>query len=323
LFTRTDGETSMLASLFARRQPRRAAGLRPRLEVLEGRAVPAKVTATTWTVTNNLDSGAGSLRAEIAAANPGDTIAFAPGLDGQTIRLTSGELTVTRSLSIQGPGAGLLAISGGDAWRVFEVSGTITAGPNVLLSGLTITAGNGRGGPVDSDGGGGVLNRNGSTLTISGCTLSNNHDDTAGGAVSNYFATLKVINSTLSGNAVTEANGLGEGGAVSSVGGGSVSLTGCALSDNHADYGGAVYDANTTMTVGGCALSGNWASGGLGGAIYDGGTTTTLKNGRTTTTLTVSDSTFSGNYVLNYYGVPTYSFPIDGPWTNGGGNTFE
>src|SRR5262249_35750736 len=79
----------------------RPARFRPRLEALEGRDVPS-----TLTVMNNLDSGAGSLRAEIAAANPGDTIVFAPGLDGQTIQLTSGELAITKSLTIQGPGAG-------------------------------------------------------------------------------------------------------------------------------------------------------------------------------------------------------------------------
>src|SRR6516225_10487779 len=39
---------------------------RPRLEALEGRWVPS-----TLTVTNNLDSGPGSLRVEIAAANSG------------------------------------------------------------------------------------------------------------------------------------------------------------------------------------------------------------------------------------------------------------
>jgi hypothetical protein len=308
------------SELHARRRvqrfPGKRATFRPTLEALEGRIVPS-----TLTVTSAADSGAGSLRADIAAAQAGDTIAFAPSLAGQTITLTSGELVINKSLTIQGPGAGLLAISGGNTSRVFEVSGSTTAGPNVLLSGLTITGGNGRGGPVDSDGGGGVLNRNGSTLTISGCTLSNNQDDTAGGGVSNYFATLKVINSTLSGNTVMEANGLGEGGAVYSVGPGNVSLAGCTLANNHTDYGGAIYDVNTTMTVSSCTLSENWANV-EGSAIYNGGSATTLKKGHTTTTttnLTVSNSTFTGNYDLSKYSYP----PIDGPWTNGGGNTFQ
>src|SRR5947209_3927714 len=68
---------------------------RPTLEALEDRWVPS-----TLTVLNNLDSGAGSLRADIAAAHNGDTIVFAPSLAGQTITLASGELFIKHSLTI-------------------------------------------------------------------------------------------------------------------------------------------------------------------------------------------------------------------------------
>jgi hypothetical protein len=52
---------------------------------------------------NSLDSGAGSLRDAILHEN-GDTINFAPSLDGQTITLTS----VRQSLAPPGAGAGLI-----------------------------------------------------------------------------------------------------------------------------------------------------------------------------------------------------------------------
>ena len=58
----------------------------PRLEPLEDRSLPS-----TFTVTNMNDSGPGSLRAAVLAADahPGpDTINFKPGLSG-TIRLTT------------------------------------------------------------------------------------------------------------------------------------------------------------------------------------------------------------------------------------------
>src|SRR5262245_19554404 len=74
--------------------------LRPRLEGLEDRT-----GLSTLTVTNNLDSGAGSLRAAIKAASSGDTIVFDSSLAGQTITLTSGELAINQSLDIEGPGA--------------------------------------------------------------------------------------------------------------------------------------------------------------------------------------------------------------------------
>jgi hypothetical protein len=84
---------------------RRRARVRPRLEFLEDRRLPS-----TLTVTNNLDSGSGSLRADIAAAQSGDTINFDPSLNGQTITLNS-ELFIggpIHNLTIQGPGAGQL-----------------------------------------------------------------------------------------------------------------------------------------------------------------------------------------------------------------------
>ena len=89
------------------------ASFRPQLEALENRWL-----LSTLTVLNNLDSGAGSLRAEIAVANSNDTIIFAPSLNGKTITLTSGELDLTKNLTIQGPGASQLTVSGGNASRV-------------------------------------------------------------------------------------------------------------------------------------------------------------------------------------------------------------
>src|SRR5262249_2843461 len=70
----------------------------PRLESLEDRTVPS-----TLTVTNALDRGPGSLRDKITNAKDGDTIVFAPGLNGQTITLTSDQLTINKSLDIEGP----------------------------------------------------------------------------------------------------------------------------------------------------------------------------------------------------------------------------
>ena len=58
------------------------------------------------------------------------------GLRG-TITLTSGELLVTDSVTINGPGANQLSVSGNNASRVFEIA----AGQNVTISGLTITHG--------------------------------------------------------------------------------------------------------------------------------------------------------------------------------------
>src|SRR5262249_20968210 len=102
-------------SLWRRPAPRAAAPppFRPALDGLEDRALPS-----TLTVLNLNDAGAGSLREELARAQDGDTVVFAPRLRG-TITLTSGELQVGKDVTIQGPGAGRLAVSGNHDSRVF------------------------------------------------------------------------------------------------------------------------------------------------------------------------------------------------------------
>ena len=130
----------------------------PGLDPMEDRTL-----LSTLTVTNNHDSGTGSLRAAIAAAASGDTIDFAPSLDGQTIRLTSGELDINTSLDIEGPGAGLLTVSGGGNSRVFDVT---TSGVSDTIAGLTITGG-------VAEQGGGILVQGGA-LTLTDDVVSNN-----------------------------------------------------------------------------------------------------------------------------------------------------
>jgi hypothetical protein len=151
-FGRSSGSASKKRPRAAQRYSRLG------FEGLEGRRM-----LSTLSVLNNLDGGAGSLRAEIAAANSGDTIAFASSLNGQTITLIKGELLIKKNLTIAGPGAGNLTVSGNQTSRVFEVA----AGMQVTLSGLTIS--NGR--TVDSNGGGIY---NGGSLTVSGSILSGN-----------------------------------------------------------------------------------------------------------------------------------------------------
>jgi hypothetical protein len=161
---------------------RRRATARPRLEVLEERRV-----LSTLTVTSNSDyPWAGTLRNEIAVAQPGDTIVFDPSLDGQTITLALGELEINKNLTIQGPGAGLLAINGNSnehAGSIVSRGFQVDTGANVTISGLTIEGGNGMKiidyhntfdfTPDYYDGrGGGILNLG--TLALSGCNVTGN-----------------------------------------------------------------------------------------------------------------------------------------------------
>ena len=59
--------------------------------------------AATITVTNNLDSGAGSLREAIQSASPGDLIIFSPTTFNKAVTITlSSQLDIQQSLSIDG-----------------------------------------------------------------------------------------------------------------------------------------------------------------------------------------------------------------------------
>ena len=160
---------------------------RPTVAALEDRQL-----LSTLTVLNNHDSGPDSLRAEIAAAQSGDTIRFTGKLAGQTITLIGGELVIAKSLDIEGPGAGLLTVSGNHASRVFDIQG----GATVTLAGLTIANGQ-----VSDDLGGGIANEAGATLNLVNDTVAGNTAYGIGGGLWNDSgATVTVSNSTFTGN---------------------------------------------------------------------------------------------------------------------------
>src|SRR5438477_9027474 len=119
--------------------------------------------AAVITVTNTADSGAGSFRQAIADAQENDQVYFASNVRG-TIALTSGELLISKALTILGPGANLLTIDAGNASRVLHVD---AHGKTVSIFGLTFARGQLLGGPYE---GGGI--RNDSNLTLTACTVS-------------------------------------------------------------------------------------------------------------------------------------------------------
>ena len=84
-------------------------------------------------VTTNANSGQGSLRQAIIDACDGSTISFDMTQVVSPITLTS-ELAINKNLTIQGPGANLLTISGNHASRVFLIDPNVTAS----LSGMTM-----------------------------------------------------------------------------------------------------------------------------------------------------------------------------------------
>jgi hypothetical protein len=141
--------------------------------------------AATYTVTNNADSGAGSLRQAIIDANAttgvADTINFDLG-SAATITLTSSLPPITdgAGLTIDG-GSADITISGDNQYHVFEVG----SGAKLTLSNLTVAHSTAfRGGGIHNSG----------TLEVSNSTLSGNSAPNGGGILNGGGATATLKN---------------------------------------------------------------------------------------------------------------------------------
>lgn len=174
---------------------------------------PSLVVTTTSDTVDATDNQT-SLREAIAHANSGNVgaspvITFSDGTgrkvnfsDGtaRTITLGGTELAITSSVTIIGPGADKLSVSGNDASRVLHFT---NSGATSSLQGLTITEGRVVNFTLLVFGGGGI--RNLGTLRLVDCAISGNtvtsYAGTTGGAgIENNGGTLVAIGVTISGN---------------------------------------------------------------------------------------------------------------------------
>ncbi|MFA5884322.1 MAG: right-handed parallel beta-helix repeat-containing protein, partial [Acidimicrobiia bacterium] len=258
-------------------------------------ATAAPAGATTLTVLNLDPSGAGSLHDLAEGAADGDVIVFDSSLSG-TIYLDD-EINISESITIQGPGAGVVTVSGdtgnnGSAdVQIFDINGT-TANEDVVISGLTLTNGIAtNGGAIEfddanltirdsiltansatSDGGAIASDDNDLTLTIETTEISGNTADDQGGGIYFYVAagTFVMTNSQLTDNLSDETGG----GAVISAEGGTdkilaVTITGSTITGNTSteNDGGGLYVnyVDGAVTITDTVISGNAAGGGGGG----------------------------------------------------------
>jgi hypothetical protein len=298
----------------------------PTLDAMEDRTL-----LSTFTVTSNVDSGPGSLRAFIASAPSGSTIEFAKSV--HNITLTGGELDLSTSLDIEGPGASALMINGDNASRVFSIS----SGAVVAVSGLTIADGlAATATPVPSVSiplvslGGGILN-DGGTVTVSDVSFANNAAigvsptlTSSGGAIANLGsgASLTIDDTAFLNNQALGA--VSVGGAVANLFGANLAIAQSTFDGNVADgavvaAGGAIANyGSSTMTVVQSNFLSNQVVAELGASSVNifqghalGGAILNSAGGQ----LTVSQSTLSGNDALG--GDGSGSFP-DGGEGDGG-----
>lgn len=172
------------------------------------------------TVSNTLDTGAGSLRNAVASSASNDTITF--NIPANSSGCTGTDCVITLSSEISFPGSKNLTIDGGTVNtvtlmgttgnRVFNMPNN--GGRNITLIRLKITGGSLSGLAVT---GGGINFLSGGALVIDRCTISGNSlsgtVSAAGGGLymSNGGGTLTITNSTFSGNSISGVLGNGAG----------------------------------------------------------------------------------------------------------------
>lgn len=265
---------------MARRSALAAAALVP---ALLAPAAPAAADV----VTTLADSGPGSLRAAIASTTAGGTVTF----DVQGTILLTDQLVIDKDLTIDGPGARKLAISGNDANRVLHVFdagtevriddvtvrdgravGDEALGAGVLLTGgdlvrLTRVAvlGNDVASTTRVPFGGGIAAVSGRVELID-TTVADNHatGGGGGGVFAGVPATFEIVNSTIEGNSAAGGAGLLS---LDSAG----LVQGSTIARNTADNVGGGIGASPTaaVTVQRSLVTGNTAT--MGGAACDGG----------------------------------------------------
>ncbi|MGO9913725.1 MAG: beta strand repeat-containing protein [Isosphaeraceae bacterium] len=210
-----------VSSRLSRQRRRRAT-----LEWLEDRTL-----LSPYQVTSTLDSSnppaSGTLRWAVqqANANAGSSIEFELGTGASTITLLSGQLELTKSVTIfDGTGQGPVTISGNNASRVFQIDSGVTAS----ITGVTITGG--QTGIYDLG-----------TVNLSDCTITGNNTASSGGGLfvgqpGIHSATAALTNCTISGNSAGN-----DGGGMYDYG--TATFTDCTIAGNSATFGGGLENA--------------------------------------------------------------------------------
>ncbi|MEI6684524.1 MAG: choice-of-anchor Q domain-containing protein, partial [Planctomycetota bacterium] len=289
--------------------------------------------AVTYSVTNTLDSGLGSLRQAINDANAtaGNDIInfnFATGSGPYKITLNSSLPNIlaassSGSLTITGLGAPSLTIGANkNNFSIFSID----SGGNLSISGVTVSG-------AQTTGKGGAFN-NAGTLTVSNSTISGNTADTGGGGIFNN-GTLTVTNSTLSGNSAVYGGGISNnstltvfnctlssniassiGGGILNSGNGILTLTSSTLSDNSAaalfnsvSGGGGIFNSSAGFIgVGIVNITNTIIANSTSGGDYSG-----IGNIGTNLNNLVEDGSITGTIQAD---------PLLGPLQNNGGPTF-
>lgn len=241
--------------------------------------------AATVTVTNTNPTGTGSLAQAINDVDAGGTINF--DLTGCPCTITPvSALAINKNLTINGPGASLLTVSGGNTHTVIYVNPeSVTA----TISGISVKYGGGvtNGGGIINDGtltlsqaviannsasvsGAGLFSSSSGTATLTDVIIRDNIAGSGGGGIFNSHA-LTLQNVTITGNTATNSYG----GGLNNNGPATAKLTNVTISDNTAkDWGGGISNGDTVVIVNSTITNNKLTSASTMGGIANFGTVT-------------------------------------------------
>ena len=325
---------------------------------------PQSAAATTFTVNSTLDlpdvnpgdgiCNAGvalcTLRAAITESNfvgganvitvPSGTYTLTIGpfddeFNGAGATMESGDLDIVdlsafslpqlTSVTINGAGAGLTIINGGDIDRVFDINNFAASGAHVdvTFQNLTITNGNAPTSPDGYNEPGGGIQFDGfdnqtflpaGTLTINNCNITNHSAAGQGGGILAIFGSLIMTGSEVSGNTSVNAAGGGisyDGSAAAGLR--TLQITNSRISGNHANSGafgsgGGVFEGgNANKTINHSVITNNAAAAQGGGVANSSGDLTLNFN-------VIVGNTASGNPASSGFRNNTGSVNADNNW---------
>lgn len=223
----------------------------------------------------------------------GGTFSNNTAMEGGALWNNGGTMTITDATFTGNTANGSAADTGGGA--LFGQNG---AGGTINVTNSTFD-GNQAAGGVSS--GGAIFVGEGSTLSVSGGSMTNNTANRAGGAIEvRDVASVSLDGVTIDGNTAntTATGGGGNGGALHVTGAGNVGISNSQITGNiAAAEGGGLWNNAGTMTIDGSTISGNAANGtaadnGGGGVFNNAG-------GGSGGTVIITDSTVSNNTANN------------------------
>lgn len=243
-------------------------------------------SAATFTVNTTGDAGDGTcdatctLRDAIVAANvdaTADTVTVPAG----TFTLGGAQLTINKSVTINGAGATSTIIDANHASRVFN----ITAGPTVVMTDLTAANGDTNG----SVGGAGMMVDD-SSVTLQRVRITGSTSSDVGGGLYVYSSgtasSATIEDSVISGNSVESNAGIGGGINVAGTGS-SITVRRSTIANNSAftNGGGIFLNGGSSAALERVTIGGNTATGNGGGIIAAG----------SAVSLSIVHSTIAGN----------------------------